>query len=342
MIQINKWISNCLESNRRLALPIMTHPGIELCQKTAKEAVTDGAVQAQAIIKLNEMFPADGVTTIMDLTVEVEAFGARIIFPENEVPSVTGRLVCDADSIRKLEIPSLKTGRIPEYLLAKRLVIQTIQDKPVFGGCIGPFSLAGRLFDLSEMMMALYMEPDTITLLLEKCTAFLINYCRAIKETGVQGVIIAEPAAGLVSNEDNIQYSTLYVQQIVNAVQDEDFIVILHNCGNAGHCTDAMIKSGARGLHFGNKINIADALEEVPDNILVMGNIDPVGIFQRASPKEVYDTSLELLNKTSKWNNFVLSSGCDIPPGTPIENIHTFYQALADYNLFLGKSSKSM
>ena len=116
MIQINKWISNCLESNRRLALPIMTHPGIELCQKTVKEAVTDGAVQAQAIIKLNEMFPADGITTIMDLTVEVEAFGSQIIFPENEVPNVTGRLVYDADSVRKLGIPSLETGRIPEYL----------------------------------------------------------------------------------------------------------------------------------------------------------------------------------------------------------------------------------
>ena len=237
MIQINKWISNCLESNRRLALPIMTHPGIELCQKTVKEAVTDGAVQAQAIIKLNEMFPADGITTIMDLTVEVEAFGSQIIFPENEVPNVTGRLVYDADSVRKLGIPSLETGRIPEYLSAERLVIQTIQDKPVFGGCIGPFSLAGRLFDLSEMMMALYTTPETITLLLEKCTTFLKDYCLAIKETGVHGIIIAEPAAGLISNDDSMRYSTFYIQQIIDAVQDENFIVILHNCGNTGYCT---------------------------------------------------------------------------------------------------------
>ena len=96
-------------------------------------------------------------------------------------------------------MPSLEAGRVPQYLLAERLVAESIQDKPIFGGCIGPFSLAGRLFDLSEMMMAIYTEPDTITLLLEKCTAFLKSYCQAIKETGVQGVIIAEPAAGLIS-----------------------------------------------------------------------------------------------------------------------------------------------
>lgn len=332
MIQINKWISNCLEEKRRFALPIMTHPGIELCDKTVKDAVTDGTVQAQAIIQLNKVFPSDGVTTIMDLTVEAEAFGAEIIFPENEVPSVTGRLVRDAASVHELVIPSLETGRVPQYLLAERLVAEAIQDKPIFGGCIGPFSLAGRLYDLSEMMMAIYTDPDTITLLLEKCTAFLKNYCQAIKETGVQGVIIAEPAAGLISNDDCIQYSTLYVQQIVDAVQDEDFMVVLHNCGNAGHCTDAMVKSGAKGLHFGNKIDMISALDDTPQEILVMGNIDPVGIFKQATAQEVYDTTLELLNKTTDRNNFIISSGCDVPPGTSFENIKAFYRAVNDYN----------
>ena len=110
-------------------------------------------------------------------------------------------------------------------------------------------------------MIALYVEPENIAVLLEKCTRFLIDYSRAIKQTGVHGVIMAEPAAGLISNEDCILYSTDYVRQIVDAVQDENFMVILHNCGNAGHCTEAMVQSGAVGLHFGNKIDMAlDAL----------------------------------------------------------------------------------
>lgn len=84
-------------------------------------------------------------------------------------------------------------------------------------------------------MIALYVEPENITVLLEKCTRFLIDYCRAIKETGVHGVIDGGiPAAGLISNEDSLLYSTTYVRQVVEAVQDEHFIVILHNCGNAG------------------------------------------------------------------------------------------------------------
>ena len=47
-------------------------------------------------------------TVIMDLTVEAEAFGAEIIFPENEVPSVSGRLLADEAAIEKLEVPDVE------------------------------------------------------------------------------------------------------------------------------------------------------------------------------------------------------------------------------------------
>ena len=67
----------------------------------------------------------------------------------------------------------------------------------------------------------------------------LLSYCQAIKATGVAGVVMAEPAAGLLSDEDCFQYSSLYVKQIIEAVQDDSFAVILHNCGNTGHCTPA-------------------------------------------------------------------------------------------------------
>ena len=321
-----------LQKKKRLAIPIMTHPGIELIGSTVRKAVTDGQVHADAICALNEAFPAAAVTAIMDLTVEAEAFGAEIRFSENEIPNVIGRLVNDADEVAALGVPGLDKGRVQEYLKANRLVAARVQDKPVYGGCIGPFSLAGRLFDLSELMMSMYMEPETVTALLEKCTDFLSAYVRAMKETGIGGVVMAEPAAGLISNDDCLQYCTPYVKQIIDDVQDDSFKVILHNCGNTGHCTDAMVRSGARALHFGNRADMVEALKACPPDLPVLGNIDPVGVFQQASPEQVYTAVSALLEKTAPYDNFILSSGCDVPPHTPVDNIKAFYRALADYN----------
>lgn len=311
----------------------MTHPGIEMCGYTVRQAVTDGTVHAEAVMKLNERFPADATTAIMDLTVEAEAFGSQVVFEENSIPTVIGRLVSDYESVSALEIPTLDRGRVSEYLKADVLIAKNITDKPVYAGCVGPFSLAGRLFDLSELMMAMYIEPETVSLLLEKCTAFLVEYLKAIKATGVDGVFVAEPAAGLTSGEDCSAFSSKYVKRMVEAVQDESFTLILHNCGNTGHCTSAMVETGAGGLHFGNKVDMVDALESCPLDRLVMGNIDPVGIMKMSSPSELKNSVRELLVRTSGYPNFILSTGCDVPPGVPEENIRAFYEAVNEYNM---------
>jgi uroporphyrinogen decarboxylase len=323
------WVDELLQVKTVKALPIMTHPGIEKIGKTVRDAVTDGRVHYEAIRYLSDHYPSMACTVIMDLTVEAEAFGSKITMPEDEVPSVTDRLVQDREGIEALEIPGMDAGRLPEYLLANRLAVENIKDKIVLSGCIGPFSLAGRLFGLSEIMMEIYMDPDTIHLLLDKCTRFLISYCKALKTIGTAGVFMAEPAAGLLSNEDCQTFSSDYVRQIVEALQDDQFNIILHNCGNSGQCTQAMIDSGARVLHFGNLTDMEEALRVCPPDVLVMGNLDPVGLFKLGSPQKVRESSRQLLDKAKSYRNFVISSGCDIPPHTPPENIAAFFEACA-------------
>jgi uroporphyrinogen decarboxylase len=220
---MKQWITDIINHPQRIAIPILTHPGIEMIGKTVLDAVTDGKVHAEAIKALNERYPSAASTVIMDLTVEAEAFGCVINFSEDEVPAVSHRLVSSFEEVQQLPVPSLSAGRVSQYLLANQLTAAAITDKPVLGGCIGPYSLAGRLFDMTEIMIAIYTEPETICLLLEKCTQFLIEYSCALKATGINGLVIAEPAAGLLSNEDCLQYSSRYVKKIIDTIQDNNF-----------------------------------------------------------------------------------------------------------------------
>jgi uroporphyrinogen decarboxylase len=326
------WVGSLLQSNKRVAIPIMTHPGIDFIGKRVIDVVTDGDAHYAAIEALNKNYPAAAATIIMDLTVEAEAFGCKIQFGEHEVPTVTERLVSDFDSVERLAIPTLQSGRVQQYLQAATLASQNITDKPVLAGCIGPYSLAGRLFDMTEIMTAAYIEPDTILLLLNKCTQFIMEYAKAMKATGANGIIMAEPAAGLLSDDMCQQFSSDFVKQIVDAVQDDNFLFILHNCGNTGQVTQQMVNTGANGFHFGNKIDMLQVCQDVPSDKLVLGNLDPVGDFKMASATEMKQRTLDLLHKTAKFKNFVLSSGCDTPPHVPADNIKAFYAALNEYN----------
>lgn len=339
-MNMHQWAQNLRESELRVAIPIMTHPGIEFTGKKVIDAVTSGQAQFEAIMAVNEHYPAAAATIIMDLTVEAEAFGCPILFADDEVPTVTGRIVSSAEDIANLTVPSLDKGRIGEYLKATRLAAGAIIDKPVLAGCIGPFSLAGRLYDMTEIMTAAFLEPESIHQLVGKATQFLISYIKEMKKTGARGIVIAEPAAGLLPSDLCQAFSSDFVKQIVDAVQDENFIVILHNCGNTGQVTAEMVNTGARGLHFGNKIDMVQVCREVPSDILVLGNLDPVNDFKMATADEMRARTTELLEKTSGFPNFIVSSGCDTPPHVPLANIEAFYEALKAFNGKLAKVSQ--
>lgn len=331
-MNMHEWRRNIIANPRTTAIPVMTHPGIEATGHTVREAITDGRIHAKAINYLADHYPTGGTCVVMDLTVEAEAFGAPIVFPEDEIASVNGRLLNSAEDIDKLKVPSLQSGRIAEYLRANAIAAKTIVDRPVFAGCIGPFSLAGRLYDMSEIMMLTLSEPEAAHQLLDKCTEFILRYCLALKASGSNGVLMAEPAAGLMSDEDCMTFSSQYVKRIVDAVQDEKFMVVLHNCGNTGHCTKAMVATGADGYHFGNKCNLAEVMRDVPADKLGMGNLDPVSVFKQGTPSKVKQATLDLLESCREFPNFVLSSGCDTPPHTPMANVDAFFEALKEYN----------
>lgn len=328
MMNMTTWRKDIIAQKEVVAMPVMTHPGIEMLGYKVRDAVTNGEIHAEAVKYLAGRYKTAAASVIMDLTVEAEAFGADVLFPEDEIPTVTGHMLNDAADIHALKVPSLSSGRVPEYIKANVIAHRDITDRPVFAGCIGPFSLAGRLYDMSEIMVLIYSNPAAAHELLEKCTLFILRYCAALKATGVNGVLMAEPAAGLMSNDDCKTFSSQYVRQIIDRVQDDSFMVVLHNCGNSGHCTDAMVATGAHGIHLGNKCDMKQILDDAPADILVMGNLDPVTVFKQATPQEVYDAARALLDRCASHPNFVMSSGCDTPPHTPMENVDAFFRAV--------------
>lgn len=320
-----------LTSRRRKAIPIMTSPGMELLNAMPREVFQNGELQFRCIRSLAEALPMDAQLTFMDLSVEAEAFGSEIVFSDYENPTVAAPLADTTEKIAALAIPEVGSKRTTETLRCARLCAEHLA-RPTFGGLIGPYSLAGRLADMTEMMILAAAEPETAHLLLRKCTDFLKEYIRAIKATGVAGVMIAEPAAGLLSPEMCQEFAMDYLREIVAEVRDDSFLVILHNCGNTGKQVAAMLSTGADALHVGNAVDICDILPQVPENIPVMGNLDPVGVLKDMTPEQVADATAALLRRTAAFPNFVLSSGCDLPPGVPVRNMHAFLNALKEYN----------
>ena len=327
------WLESLKGSHKKKPLPILSFPCVSLLGVSVRELISDSDLQAAGMKLVAERTDAAASVSFMDLSVEAECFGAAVVISDDEVPTVKGRMINDANEAEALEVPSVDSGRAPIYIDAIKKATELIGDRPVLAGMIGPFSLAARLLDVSEIMMDCYDDPDMVHTVLEKVTSFLCEYAKAYKAAGADGIVLAEPVSGLLSPMLEEEFSSPYVKQIVEAVQSEDFAVIYHNCGdNVPKMLDSILTTGAAAYHFGNAVDMErDIIAHVPSDVLVMGNIDPAGVLRLGTPEKVKEETLALLEKCSKYENFLLSSGCDIPPMTPWENIDAFFAATNDY-----------
>ncbi|MBQ9968066.1 MAG: uroporphyrinogen decarboxylase family protein [Oscillospiraceae bacterium] len=320
-------------AGHRAALPILSFPAAQKLGVSVEELVKSAELQAAAMACIAAETDAVAAVSLMDLSVEAEAFGAAVRFFPDEVPAVVGQLVSDEDEAEALEVPPLTAGRLSVCVAGVRLARERIADKPVLAGCIGPYSLAGRLCDVTEIMYLCFDEPDMVHTVLEKATELLIAYGQAMKDAGADGLMMAEPLAGLLSPDMAREFSHGYVKQIVEALQDADFSVIYHNCGNSVACMlDDIFAIGADGCHFGNAVDMEAVMKAAPADVLCMGNIDPAGQFVQGTPETMRAAVKTLLDRCGKYPNFVLSSGCDIPAHAAWENIHGFFEAVKQWS----------
>lgn len=330
---MRSWVNSLKEGQEKKPLPVLSFPCVSLLGITVRELISDSELQAKGMKAVADRTDAAASVSFMDLSVEAECFGASVVISDDEVPTVKGRIINDMDEAEALEVPAIGSGRTQIYIDAIAKAVEEITDRPVLAGMIGPFSLAARLLDVSEIMMDCYDDPDMVHLVLEKVTAFLIEYAKAYRAAGANGIVMAEPVAGLLSPSLEEEFSSPYVKKIVDAVQDDSFIVIYHNCGdNVPKMLDSIMTTGCAAYHFGNAMDMEkDIIPHVSADTVVMGNIDPAGTLRMGTPEKVREETLSLLERCAKYPNFVLSSGCDIPPMTPWENMDAFFAASKEF-----------
>ena len=329
---MNTWLEALRTAPVKKALPVLSFPAVQLMNITVSELISSAEAQAQAMELVAQRTDAAASVSLMDLSVEAECFGSRIRVSDEEVPTVVGSIVATEEEAQALEVPAVGAGRSGLCVEVIRLASQRITDRPVFAGVIGPFSLAARLMDVTEAMVLCYDEPDMVHILLEKATRFITDYCRAFKEAGANGVVIAEPVAGLLSPALEEEFSAPYIKKIVDAVQDDSFLVIYHNCGGAViRQIDSILSTGAAAYHFGNAIDMAEMMAHIPAGTVAMGNVDPAGEFRNGTPESIRAATWKVMEACCQYPNFVISSGCDIPPLSRWENIDAFFAAVAEF-----------
>lgn len=296
------------------------------------------AVMAKCHLDCREKYGYDGCIIDVDDSTLAEACGAKVIYREDNVAVVkeSEPVLNDLREIDDLKMPDpKKDGRLCEWLETTARISEKIGKEAVVMGRAdqGPFNLLCILRGTQEFMLDLLEEDeDVIKHALEWTTKVHIAFAKAELEAGANVTSMGDAYASpnLVAPTVYKKYAFPYEKEVVNAVQTEKYPYSIHICGDTNAIIEDMGQTGARILEIDWKLNMKHARESVPDDILLMGNVNPSDPLYLGTPGDV-DAAVRKVVEDTRGKGLIISSGCAIGANTPPENFKALIDAARKY-----------
>ncbi len=285
---------------------------------------------AQAQIAAKETLGYDSLYAYADALYIPEAFGCKVRFLETG-PLVSPLMPSIGDA-RELPEPDVKTsGRLPVILeLAEKLGSYSKDRIPVLGMFEGPFTTLCRVVEAEHILRLVYKNPSLLNELLDRIAAFLLQFGRALLESGANVIFIPEPTAS-ASMISPAMFRRFVLPRLQRLTQELPAPCILHICGNTAPLLEPMAHSGADVLSLDQCMDLSAARAASP-GVSLGGNVDPVDALLMGTKEKVAEAARKCLQKAGTAR-FVLMSGCGIPPASPIENVRAMVCAAEEYGL---------
>lgn len=322
------------EKNRLLAwvqdspglrvIPLMGYPGIQITHSSVKQNLFNWGCQIYTLLQLAKRFRPDAVFTFMDLSLEANALGLPVKYPPHERPSVEYAMVKkEEDLLQFMSLDILKDTRT-EAIIQTTKLLKLSSEIWVGNYIIGPFTLAGLMMGVEGSALSTLTDPQLMHAVLDFCTRVINRYARVLEMAGADMIGILEPTAKLISPNAFREFSVPYIRRIKESLSVP---LILHICGDATPHLSYMVETGVEGLSLDAPVCFPEVVKLIPEDVCLVGNVDPVKVLAHGSPEEVRQSVRKLVESMKEYDNFILSTGCDLPPETPLENIEAFMQA---------------
>ena len=136
-MNIQEWKQQMLRGGKKKATPVLSFPSVQLMGITVRELISSAESQSRGMKLIADRVDSAASVSLMDLSVEAEAFGAEVRFSDDEIPTVVGARVTSEEEAEALPIPAVGTARTGIYIDAIRHAKELITDRPVFSGVVG-------------------------------------------------------------------------------------------------------------------------------------------------------------------------------------------------------------
>jgi uroporphyrinogen decarboxylase len=286
------------------------------------DRIVDG--QTRAI----ELYKPDGIPVTFDLQVEAEVLGCGLQWAEENPPSVQEHL-SEEQWRNERRIPTLEEGRIPVVLEAARRLREANPDLALYGLVTGPFTLAMHLAG-ANLFMEMYDNAEGVLELVDYCRQVVTVLADGYIDAGCDVIAVVDPMTSQIGPEQFQQFCTPASTTLFEHIRSRGAKGSFFVCGHAQKNIVVMAETKPDNVSVDENIPLDYVKDEcLKRNVSFGGNLRLTTVMLTGTPDQNAMHAVETLD-LGGTQGYILAPGCDMPYGTPPENVQAIAEVVRD------------
>lgn len=281
---------------------------------------SDYNILVEANEKTVKDFGFDQLSAISDPYRETQGFGGKITYMENAVPRCSPPMEETKDfSVLQKPDPDKSERMLDRIKAIKKYKELYDKEYSILGWVEGPAAEAADIRGVMNFLMDTMEDSAFIEELMDKCVQTGIDFAKAQVYAGADTIGIGDAIASQISPDFYESAIQPREKLLVDAIHEMGAYARLHICGNIKHLLPGIAKLGVDILDVDHMVDMEYVRNLVGKKVVLCGNINPVEGVLEGNPNEIRQY-IEHVYKIV-GNPFMISAGCEIPPGTPDDNL---------------------
>ena len=310
-------------------IPILMQYAAEYIGSNYGEFASDYRILTRSNMECASVFGIDQMNTMSDPYRETQGYGAEIIYERNTVPYCREHPMENSTDLASLPRPKpMEAERMRDRIEAVRLYHKELGGKAsIMGWVEGPAAEAADIRRLDKFFCDLLEEPDFVSELMGICVDVALDFAREQIKCGADTIGIGDAAASQVSPAIYEQLILPHEQRLVRGLKEMGAKVRMHICGNITHLLPGLATLNLDVIDVDHMVSLHKVRETQGNTVAICANLDPVSDVMRGTPERIR-AKLEKAYLEA-GTPFIVNAGCEIPSGTPTENLKALCEPLS-------------
>ena len=309
-------------------LPILMQFAAEYIGSNYGAFASDFRVLVEANRACSEDFGMDQVSVISDPYRETQGFGAEIEYVTDGVPRCPHPPLEDSKDFASMPRPNpLEAERMLDRVNAVRLFKKNFGGEySILGWVEGPAAEGADVREVATFLMDLLDDEAWACEFMDMLVEVGIHFARAQIEAGADTIGIGDAIASQVSPDMYERLIQPREKRLISAIQEMGSRVRLHICGNTTHLLSGIADLGIDIMDVDHMVDMLTVRKILGEGVALCGNIDPASAVRMGSPESIRESILNIYKEVG--NPYMVGAGCEIPSGTPEENLRALCEPI--------------